>query len=358
MARLRESLGASGILFDRQLRDRTWSATRGTEALTSTAIALIGLSRSGAVPTSVGMDLERTRRALFEVARRSRYAGSWGLLLWANAVTDGPDLAEALARLGGSIEGISSLPRRLRTLELAWLLAGLAHERHRSPSCRLVVAVGAVRAALLGRFEPRTRTFRHADPNSPWALRARRWVATFADQVYPVQALALASIASGDAQALEVASSAAVRMTELQGDRGQWWWHYDPRNGRVSGAYPVYSVHQHSMAPMALRTLARAGGPCLGRSIEAGRSWLSDNELGVNLIDRESMTIWRSIERDEGLPARLARHSQALFGRQDDRPGPIRPVLRINHETRPYEWGWWLFASAIEVGEKPPEHLA
>ena len=358
VARLRDSLGFSGVLFDRQLRDRAWSHTRGTEALTSTAIALIGLSRSGVAPASVGMDPGKTRDALFNLARRSHYPGASGLLLWANAVTDGPPLPESLARLDISIEGMPSLTRRLRTMEVAWLLIGLAHERHRSTSRSLEVAFKAAKGALLGRFEARTRTFRHADPDSPWSLRSRRWVATFADQVYPVQALAMASIATGDARALDVASSAAGRMAELQGDRGQWWWHHDPRDGRVSGAYPVYSVHQHGMVPMAFRTLALAGGPSLGRAIEAGRSWLSDNELGVDLVDRDSGTIWRSIGRDEGLLRRLARHSPALFGRRDDRPGPTPPRLRVNHETRPYEWGWYLFASAIEAGEKPPEHLA
>ncbi len=358
VARLRDSLGVSGVLFDRQLRDRAWSLTQGTEALTSTAIALIGLSRAGVDPVEVGLDLERTREALFSLARRSPYPGASGLVLWANAVTDGPPLHETLDRVGGSIEGAGSLARRLRTMELAWLLAGLAHERHRSPSGSSRAALEVAKGVLLGRFEARTRTFRHADPDSPWALRARRWVATFADQVYPVQALALASIASGDTRALDVASAAAARMAELQGDRGQWWWHHDPRDGRVSGAYPVYSVHQHGMVPMAFRTLALAGGPGLDRAIEAGRAWLSGNEMGVDLVDRDSGTIWRSIERDEGPIRRLARHSQAVFGRRDDRPGPPPPRLRVNHETRPYEWGWCLFASAVEAGEKPPEHLA
>jgi hypothetical protein len=331
VARLRESLAVSGVLFDRQLRDRSWSATRGSEALTSTAIVLIGLSRSGVPPDSVGMDLERTRAAMFGLARRRREPGPLGLVLWAS---------------------------RLRTMEVAWLLAGLAHEVHRAPSRRTEEAFEVAKEILIGRSEARTRTFRHADADSPWKLQARRWVSTFADQVYPVQALAMASIASGDARALDVAAAVAGRMVDQQGDRGQWWWHHDPRDGRVSGAYPVYSVHQHGMAPMALRALETAGGPGFGRAIEAGRSWLSDNELGVDLVDRDAGTIWRSIERDESRPRRLARHAWSLVGRGDDRPGSTLPELRVNHETRPYEWGWCLFASAVEAGRKPPEHLS
>jgi hypothetical protein len=357
--RLRESLAVSGVLFDRQLRDRAWSLTGESEALTSTAIVLIGLSRAGVPPGSVGMDLERTRAGLFGLARRRREPGALGLVLWANAVTGGPPLPEVLAHSGGPpLAEVRSMTSRFRTMELAWLLAGLAHEVHRARSRGTEEGFEAARDALIGRFEAGTRTFRHADADSPWKLRVRRWVATFADQVYPVQALAMASIASGIVRALDVAAVAAARMVDRQGARGQWWWHHDPRDGRVSGAYPVYSVHQHGMAPMALRTLAIAGGPGFSRAIEAGRSWVSDNELGVDLVDRDAGTIWRSIERDEGRPRRLARHAWTLLGRRDDRPGTPGPGLRVNHETRPYEWGWYLFARALEAGRKPPEHLA
>ena len=355
VARLRDCLTRPGGLFDRQLLDRAWAPTGDREAVTSTAIALIGLSRSGEPSASPGLDLGRTREALFSIVRARREPGPLGLAIWANAVTGGPPLAEAL---GDSIAGISGPPRRLRTMELAWLVSGLAHERHRSPSRRMDLALGTARDALIGRFHAGSGCFRHADADSPPLLRGRRWVATFADQIYPIQALALTSIGTGDARALDVAARAALRLAEAQGDRGQWWWHHDPRDGRVSGAYPVYSVHQHAMAPMALRTLAIAGGPDLGRAIEAGRAWLSSNELGVDLIDRQVGTIWRSIERDEGRASRLVRNIRERFGRGDDRPRSDFPPLRVNRETRPYEWGWHLHAGAIAAGTKPPEHLA
>ena len=358
VARLRESLGASGLIFDRQLRDRAWAPTLGHESLTSTAIALIGLSRAGVRPAEVVPDLGRTWRALIDLARRSRYPGAMGLLLWANAVAGGTDPTEILALACGPIAGVGSLVGRFRTMELAWLLAGLVHEHHQRPSAASTAGIDATKGALIGRFEARTRTFRHAETDASVRLRARRWVATFADQIYPIQALALTSIATGDGRALEVASTSAGRMVELQGGRGQWWWHHDPRDGSVSGAYPVYSVHQVGMAPMALRTLALAGGPDFGRAVEASRAWVSENELGIDLVDRDVGTIWRSIERAEGGPRRLARHARALLGGRDDRPGLAPSRLLVNFETRPYEWAWSLFAAAIEAGEKPPEHLS
>ena len=53
-------------------------------------------------------------------------------------------------------------------------------------------------------------------------------------------------------EALQNSLQCANAICNLQGPLGQWWWHYDSMTGRVAERYPVYSVHQHAMAPMAL----------------------------------------------------------------------------------------------------------
>ena len=358
-ARLREALPPSGSFFERQRVGDGWRSTRGTEGLTGTAIALIGLSRAKIPPERVGLDAHRTIKLLNDRVDQAQSPNALGLVLWASAVAGGPSTLALLARWAQAAGGLVAMTRRLRTMELAWLVSGLAHQRRLESSTANRSAFDIALAALLGRFEPSTRTFRHAEADSPGTLRVRRWVATFADQIYPVQALALASIVANDSRALDVAAAAALRMVELQGSLGQWWWHFDPRDGRVSGAYPVYSVHQHGMAPMSFQTLGLAGGPNLSGAIKAGRAWLAANELGVSMVDRPAGTIWRSIVRDEGPPRRLLRHARRLLGpRVDDRASGLSPRLRVNRETRPYEWAWYLFASAIETGPPPAEHLA
>ena len=129
VARLRDSAQNSGLFFDRQIRDRRWIPTQGTELLTSTAIGLIGLSRASVATVEVGLDLAKTRVALFSLHRKLRYPGSLGLVLWANAVTGGPQLSETIDHLGSPAIDDPSFARRLRTMEVAWLLSGLAHER-------------------------------------------------------------------------------------------------------------------------------------------------------------------------------------------------------------------------------------
>ena len=86
--------------------------------------------------------------------------------------------------------------------------------------------------------------------------KLRGHVSCFADFVYPIQALSYYHQATRDARAAEVAISCAERMCQMQGPEGQWWWHFDIRAGRLVEGYPVYSVHQDSMAPMALFALA------------------------------------------------------------------------------------------------------
>ena len=112
-----------------------------------------------------------------------------------------------------------------------------------------------------------TRLLREQSPAGLWAhvLPARsqpRWrahVGSFADQVYPLQALARAARLTGSPDALDAANRTAARICSLQGAAGQWWWHYDSRNGQVVEPYPVYSVHQHAMAPMVLLDLLLPG---------------------------------------------------------------------------------------------------
>src|SRR5437660_681979 len=79
------------------------------------------------------------------------------------------------------------------------------------------------------------------------------------------------------------ASSAAARAgpargaratCQTQGDAGQWWWHYDYRTGRLLEGYPVYAVHQDSMAPMALFAAARVAGRHFDDAIGIGLDWL------------------------------------------------------------------------------------
>ncbi len=131
--------------------------------------------------------------------------------------------------------------------------------------------LAAARQRLLGARGD--TSYPHLTGAGPWY---RAHVGSFADQVYPIQALARLHGSAADPEALAVANAVAKVICDAQGPAGQWWWHYDSRTGGVVEGYPVYTVHQHAMAPMALLDLAERGrrrppGRDLPRAALAGR---------------------------------------------------------------------------------------
>ena len=110
---------------------------------------------------------------------------------------------------------------------------------------------------------------------------------------------------------------------ELQGPDGQWWWHYDTRTGKVVEGYPVYSVHQDSMAPMALLDLEDAGGPQHSEAITRGLVVTVpglEQHRAVRLDDE-----WRFAHASSSLPLLVV-----CFGRR-----------RLLAFLRPFETGMW-----------------
>ncbi|MBW3540794.1 MAG: hypothetical protein KY476_11025 [Planctomycetes bacterium] len=355
LGRLREALDARSGLFRRQLRDGRWDETWGTEDLTSTAICLIGTHRAGVEPQEIGLDSERTLDALLEHMAQRRYGGGLGLVVWAAAVYDGPPLERILDRLGFSLNDPAEFVAPLTTMETAWLASGLLHESLRTGERAVEDAAAIVVDHLRERFESASGLMWHATAAAPLRHRLRRHIANFADQIYSVQALAFAALQLGKNWALEMADRIATRLVRLQGAFGQWWWHYDACSGRVRQAYPVFSVHQHGMAPMVLAALTRAGGTDFSEAVEAGRRWLRENALQVSLVDHSAGTIWRNVEADETPLWRCWRKARLLLG---PAPHPTDPAtLKINRETRPYEWAWCLHAAAIDAGRESAAHI-
>ena len=348
VAGLRRALDTESGTYRQQLRSGRWDVTRGTEDLTSTAICLIAIARAKIDPVILGLDPSRSLEALTAMQVRHRYDGALGLLVWANAVWGGEPVGRWMEKLGRRIGQIPELVSRLTTMEIAWLTSGLAHEWRRSNESMTRRALSTAVQELTRRHQS-SGIFCHATERAPIQSRARRWVANFADQIYAIQALSLAALATGDNEGLEEAQGCAARLVELQGPQGQWWWHYNARSGNVAEQYPVYSVHQHGMAPMALVALAETGAAAYEPQVARGRAWLGQNELGLSMIDYEAGTIWRDVRCDERLPKRWVRRARSVLG--SDRAVSERRAerLTVNFETRPYEWGWCLYAGAVEA---------
>jgi hypothetical protein len=274
--------------------------------------------------------------------------GDAALIAWAAAETGHPKLSDAVAR----VEALDDHDRPQYTVEAAWVLSAYAAARDLVDVERRFTAA---RDRLLRARIGDSPLFPHATGPGllPWY---RAHVSCFADQTYPLQALARAhaATAGGDAQALAASEACATRICELQGDGGQWWWHYDARTGGVVEGYPVYSVHQHAMAPTALFDLTDAGGGDFSAPIRKGLRWMTavpelagHPEHQEPLILDELGVTWRKVFR--GDPKKAVRAVRGLGSRAV--PGlKLKPLdrvyrpLSVDRECRPYEFGWMLYA--------------
>ncbi len=310
-----------------------------------TAMTLLGLMAAGesaARDVLAGNDPRGVISRLLERVGEEPNLGNVALTLWAarSLGHEGADLAlirlKAMDPLGGSHP----------TVELAWALTALSVSPHG-------VATDADLAARVARrlLQSQGRSshlFPHwpAGCAAPWA---RAHVLCFADLVYPIHALSHYHGWTGDSPAMLAASSCAARMVALQGDAGQWWWHFDSRTGRVVERFPVYSVHQDAMAPMALFALADAGGEDYSTAIKLGMEWLKHAvEIDGTLVDREADLIWRKVHRRE--PGKVSRMLQAGASRLHPSlrfpVDPLFPPDAVDYECRPYHLGWLLYAWA------------
>lgn len=348
---LADSFDAERHLFSHQLLDGRWREVDEIyphETLTSSCIALLGLARSGVDASTLGVDTGRVVDAVASEVIRTGYRGGLGLGLWANAVVDARDSTGFLHRAGTDLDSlVRDLVPTFTTMETAWCASGLLHEYARSGDAAVGEAAQATVDELrTNRWSDSTRLMRHAGPGASALHRARGHIANFADQIYSVQAFAFASIVLDDRAAFGAGTRLAEHHCELQGDRGQWWWHYDADRGHVALRYAVYSVHQHGMAPMALCAVEDAGGGDYSSSIAASVRWIDDNESGSSMFDTERGTPWRSLERVEPSIASRMRGVLEALGTSDGRHARVT----LNRETRPYEWAWCMYAAAIDAG--------
>ena len=232
---------------------------------------------------------------------------------------------------------------------MAWLLTGLALAADNSHSTDRAAELAEVYYnALTQNYNGNAKLFRHTRVRAH-QIDLRSHIGNFADQAYAIFALTVYYELTGSSLALELALQCARRICALQGEQGQWWWHYDTRHSTVVSRFPVYSVHQDGMAPMALRRVMAVCTEDFSAPIERGLDWLfSDNELRTTMICRESSVIWRDIERRPPvsyaryLSLGLTRMGLPRLAQAVDQPF----LCGVNREMRPYELGWLMYAFA------------
>lgn len=303
-------------------------------------IALAGESERVAGAILGNQKLAEVCQQLIDDAERTADLGEAALTLWAARACGHAETGRALERLRNLRPDTATYP----TVEVAWSLSALA-AGYDAPTDRSLAERIADR--LMRSFCQGSGLFPHTPAGVP-ASRLRGHVCCYADLVYPIQALSFWYRLTGSLEARDIAGRCAERMCALQGQAGQWWWHYDIRTGQVLERYPVYAIHQDAMGPMALFDLAECCGIDHGVHVERSMQWLFDPpEIRGSLIDHEADVIWRKVARYE--PGKLVRNLQAGLSRLNPGlrlPGEdlLFPVGYVDYETRPYHMGWMLYA--------------
>ena len=325
-----------------------WRLRRAGTSLRYGAITALGLLRLPEPDQRTVLAGMRADDLVGQLAKRIDEVSGLGdaaLVCWAAAECRHADLGHAIQRLAA----LDQPGRPVDVVSAAWVVSALAAAR---PLMDVERPLATARQRLLAARGP--AVYPHTTgPDTPWY---RAHVGSFADQVYPIQALARLHRSADDPEALAAAGTVAGAICSAQGAGGQWWWHYDSRTGAVVEGYPVYSVHQHAMGPMALLDLADAGGDGHLDAIRRGLRWLAGPpeaqsgrarsvSTGQLVLDEPPIT-WRKVARAD--PRKVVRGLRAASTRIV--PGArvaaldrVYPPGVVDHECRPYELGWMLY---------------
>ena len=335
----------AGLFCHRRVRAEHGMVSEGVSHR-YTAITLLGLIEAEAAGLRARVDWRVVLKHLLDNLGWVDGVGDLGLLLWLCA-SAGPAYIKRVCAAVDPATAVKcfSDSRMGKTTELAWLLAGAAHAALACEEYRR-----DFRGLALQTYEALKRNqrpgglFGHLAKRLTVRAAVRGHIGCFADQVYPIYAMTRFAAAFEHEEALALAQRCAASICRLQGSEGQWWWHYDSVSSRVFGSYPVFSVHQDGMAPMALFAVSEAGREAFIDPIYKGLQWISGaNELDYDMRDYSDLVIWRSIEQERRHRLFLAR---ALGLRSPERASSESLKLNLNFECRPYHFGWLLYAFA------------
>lgn len=308
------------------------------ESLRYTINTYLGLSEaerhSGRIPW-LGDVADRVDEFVGRHEERLASAADHGLLLVLLARTNPSN--PAVGRMFGQIERILADPHTSRGLnmqDLAWMLWGMASWADEARSAALAKRLFEL---IQTRYVHPTGLPRHS------IARYRAHTVSFGSIVYYLRAMHEYGEAFGSDAARELFVRGVGRALAIQGADGSWPWMVDVRSGLPFDIYPIFTVHQDSMAMLFLFPAERYGIPGVRDAIERSVKWnFGANQLREQMVHTEPYPwIYRSIERDERSP-RVRRYLRGL-GPVSNRYPSRSERVRINRECRSYHLGWVLY---------------
>jgi len=312
----------------------------------NTLLGLLEAGRAGIAGLDVSDVEAMTRTFLAAHGHEIKSGADRGLLLLLLSELGGFDqeAADTVTTLG-PVVGASGLNMQ----DLGWIVWGAAG----------ATRVGVAGAAELGRRATALIHDEYVHPDSGMPRhttdRYRRNVVSFGSFVYFLRAMSEASVTFEDSRSAELFRIGVDRALAFQGPLGEWPWMLDVRTGTPFDVYPVFSVHQDSMAMLFLLPALDAGVSRAAPAIERSLRWcFGENECGIEFYRYDPFFAFRSIERVDRWP-RLRRYLRSLGYSVTKRPGVFGSAgsPRLNDECRSYHLGWILYAWAGRLGATP-----
>ena len=309
-------------------------------ALSAACIVLVGLRRAD----EVGLDQPFATGALRTtvlgaLSGHEAHAGDIGLALWAESRDDGG----AIGELTASLQRVAS--RKFDTLpleQLAWVVTGLTE-----------AAVLAGDGGQLGslREEATSALVSRASESGLFTEEGKRRNAAAApvgNQFHVLNSLCQTMRADSGSETAALAQSLATAVLELQRPDGSWPGLVDPQRGEAAALYPVLTVTQIALAPIALRVAGEQGlEGGFEAAINSGLAWAQGgNVLGFDLVHESESRLDRGIlpRREPGAVARgFSNASRRFRGRLPDLD-PDRLIL--DPAVSSEDLGWVLEAWA------------
>jgi hypothetical protein len=331
------------MLFARRITLRDRGFRRDAASPRRTVIALLGLHSLAGSGQRQSFDLPSIENAVFQDENWIKGIGDLGVLVQFAAEYQ-PDRLSSLADHFDFATALESFPdgREARTAALSSFLAGISHAKLSCGDSLPDLTDTAVDTyRLLEDNQGPGGIFAHVGLPGLFHQPFSNRFGTIADQMHAIFALTTFARAFEIEEPLADALNCANAIRDLQGDKGQWWSLYDRRSSQVVNRYPVCSIYQDGMAPMALMALAEATGQNFDDAIYSGLSWVTGaNELSVDLRDWQHGIIWDCIEPR----SRITNFCEQSLNVVHNSRKSHHDELRIRFEARPDHFGWLLYA--------------
>lgn len=305
-------------------------------------ISLLGISLH---KDKCGIDYKKAVETIYQLLiTKGECIREHSLLLWLLA----KDIDE---RAGKAYELLIKLPEqeiaKAETMELAWMLTALVFEYTRINDSTLKLKLLDTAKLLKNRFIEKNNLFLHRDPCYS-KLNLRYNIGNFADQIYSIYTFSMMTKLTDEKKYLKTAEACANKLVSVQGEKGQWWWHYNASDGSVIQKFPVFSVHQDSMAPFSLMALSDVSENNYSPYISLGMRWIiNENELTTNMINEDKNFVRRGIQRKSLLSkiqklTTVASKFSSIFSLPDKFDQP--KYLEVMNWEHSYNLGWILYA--------------